>query len=194
MRPIINTLAITLVLFSSFTSLASRNFEVQIRSNQILNIQVSNIPLADQLILKDNDGQILFNDKNLSQPYLKNISFENLPAGVYFLSLEDANLISTKTIIKAKSGIEISNSGVAFKPQFEQKRMDDKKVKVAFSNPTKELIFFKVYDNYGNLITEFSNDDDAFSKTLDFSEVPSGKYSIAINNKERSFYKSITIK
>lgn len=194
MRPIINTLVITLVLFSSFTSLASRNFEVQIRSNQILNIQVSNIPLADQLILKDNDGQILFNDKNLSQPYLKNISFENLPAGVYFLSLEDANLISTKTIIKAKSGIEISNSGVAFKPQFEQKRMDDKKVKVAFSNPTKELIFFKVYDNYGNLITEFSNDDDAFSKTLDFSEVPSGKYSIAINNKERSFYKSITIK
>lgn len=193
MRHLINTLAITLVFLTSFSTLASRQFEVEVNSNQVLNIKISNIDGADQLILRDRNNEILFKDQSLFQPYMKNISLQNLPNGSYSLSLEDDEMIATKIISKSKNGVSISDSSVAFKPDFKQED-NNKKVKVAFSNPTMQMTSFKVFDERGNLIVKIKNNDPVFSKTLDFSEVPSGIYSIAINNKGKSYIENITIK
>lgn len=193
MRHLINTLAITLVFLTSFSTLASRQFEVEVNSNQVLNIKISNIDGADQLILRDRNNEILFKDQSLFQPYMKNISLQNLPNGSYSLSLEDNEMISTKIISKSKNGVSISDSSVAFKPDFKQED-NNKKVKVAFSNPTMQMTSFKVFDESGNLIVKIKNKDAVFSKTLDFSEVPSGIYSIAINNKGKSYIENFTIK
>lgn len=193
MRLFINTLAITLIFLSSFSTLASRQFEVEVNSDQVLNVKISNIDGANHLILRDVNEKILYKDQSLFQPYMKNISLKNLPNGTYSLSLEDNDMISTKLISKSKTGVSISETSVAFKPDFKQEE-NNKKVKVAFSNPTMQITSFKVFDETGNLIVKLKNKDAVFSKTIDFSEVPSGTYSIAINNKGRSYIENITIK
>lgn len=194
MKPFINTLAIALVFLTSLSTFASRQFDVQVKSNQILNININNIGDADQLMLKDSNNEVLFSDKSLAQPYIKNISLKTLPEGTYFLSLEDNNMISTKTVFKNASGIEISNSAVAFKPNFKEVEQNSRKLKVAFTNPTMEMMKFKIYDENGNLVIDLKNKDAVFNKTIDFSDAPSGEYSIAVNNNGRSYYRSITIK
>lgn len=194
MRQFINTLTITLVFLTSISALASsRQFEVEVNKSQVLNIKISNIDGADQLILKDENDEILFQDKSLFQPYIKNISLQNLPNGSYLLSLEDNDMISTKIISKSKTGVSISDTAVAFKPDFKQEE-NDRKVKVAFSNPTMQPTLFKVFDENGNLIAKFKNRDAILKKTVDFSKVPSGVYSIAISNKGRNYYQNVTIK
>lgn len=194
MRQFINTLAITLVFLTSFATLATENFEVEVKSDQILNIKISNLQPSDQLIFKDSNGEVLFKEQSLSQPYTRHISLEDLPNGTYSLSLEDTYMTSTKTIFKTKSGIRVSNSEVAFKPHFQLMEPNSKKVKVAFVNSTMQPAQFKVLNKKGQVIFNLENSDTVFSKTLDFSEVPSGNYSIAVNTKGRSYYKDITIK
>lgn len=194
MRQFTYTLAIFLVFLTSFSTLASSNFEVEIKSDHILSVKINNLLSADKLILKDSNDETLFTEKSLSQPYLKHISFENLPYGTYMLYLDDAYKVSSKTIIKTTSGIIVSDAGVAFKPNFKHMDADAKKVIVAFSNPLMELTHFKVYDPKGNLIIQLENSDVAFNRILNFSDVPSGEYSVAFQTKERSFFRSITIK
>lgn len=194
MRQFTYKLMIAFIFLTSFTTMASKNFEVHVESGQILNIKISNIQIASQLTFKDGRGEVLFKDKSLSQSYVRYLSLENLPLGEYSISLEDSNMISSKAIIKSKNGISVSDSGVIFKPHFKQLETDAHKIKVAFTNPSQNPTEFKVFDDYGNLVISLKSDDAVFSKTLDFSKVPSGEYSIAVNTKERSYYKNINIK
>lgn len=194
MRHFTKKLLIVLIILTSYTGLASNNFEVQVKSGQVLNIKISNTQEASQLIFKDDKGEILFNETSLTSNYVRYISLENLPLGAYFISLENSSLTSTKTVTKTKSGIEVSTSEVAFKPHFKQMESDAKKIKVAFVNTTKSPAEFKVFDKDGYLVITLNSSDAIFNKTLDFSEVPSGEYSIAVNTKERSYYKNISIK
>lgn len=192
MKQFINTLAITLVFLTSISTYASREFKVEVNQNQVLSIKINNINKADKLVLSDG-SEVLFEDKSLFQPYFKNISLENLPEGYYSLSLEDDYMISTKSISKTKNGISISETSVAFKPHFKQIDADARKLRVGFTNPTMQPTQFKVYDKNGNLIITLKNNDAVFNKTLDFSEVPSGDYTVAINNNGRNYYRNITI-
>lgn len=194
MKLFTNTLAIALVFLTSLSAYASREFTVEVKNDQVLNIKISNISEVDELIMIDNEGEILYKEKFLAQPFEKSISLKNLPNGVYSVSLDDKDMISTKTITKTDEEIKVSKTAVAFKPHFKKLDTDAKKLRVAFTNPTFDITHLKVFDNYGELIIDVSNKEAVFNKVLDFSEVPTGEYSIAINNSGKSYYQNFTIK
>ena len=52
----------------------------------------------------------------------------------------------------------------------------------------------KVYDGEGHLIMDIKEKDLVFKKTLDFTDVPTGQYSINIKNKDKSYFENLNIK
>lgn len=193
MNTILKTSLTILLLIVSFSANASRYFDVEVNSDGVLEIQIQGKETNDKLTFVDAKGEILFVDTNIAQPYLKKVSLINLPKGNYTLSLENSNLISYKSIHKTNTGIKIEDAGVVFKPKFKVVNSNSRKVKVSFTNPTMEFTQMKIYDAEGNLMMDMKEKDLVFEKTLDFTKVPSGEYSIAINNRGRSYYENLNI-
>ena len=121
------SLAVSL-LFMSFNAKASKEFNVKVNSNEVLEIQINGKETDDKLSFIDAKGEILFVDTNLAQPYLKKVSLKNLPNGMYTLSLENSNLISYKSVEKSNTGLKVEDNGVVFKPQFKVVNTNNRKV------------------------------------------------------------------
>lgn len=193
MNTILKTSLSIILLIASFSADASRYFDVRVNSDDVIEIQIQGKENDGKLTFIDAKGEILFVDTNIAQPYLKKVSLRNLPKGNYTLSLENSSLVSYKSIHKTSTGIEIEDAAVVFKPKFKVVNSNSRQVKVYFTNPTMEFTQMKVYDPEGNLMMDMKENDIVFKKTLDFTEVPSGEYSIAINSKGKSYYENLNI-
>ena len=192
MKLLTHTFAFFMFLLT-VTSHANRQFDVEVKSNSLLSITINNVYAINQLVLQDEQGNVLFKESALAQPFKKHLSFENLPSGNYTLLLEDDYMLSNKVITKQSNGLQVKNAGVAFKPNFKFLETDSKKVAVSFTNPLKAKTQFKVYDNNGELIINLVTDEVTINKVLNFKDVPSGDYSVAINNSGRNYYRNITV-
>lgn len=193
MKNLIKTTVFALLLTLSFNAQAAKDFEVEISQNQVLKIDIENLYAKHTLRLLDAKGGILFEAMNLTSAYHKQLSLKNLPTGTYYLSLENDNIIMSKKISKNSRIVAVVDSNVMFKPDFKQLDSNKRRVKVAYTNITHSKTNLKVYDKDWNLIMTLANNDQFFNKTLDFSEVPSGKYSVAISNNGKSYQKNIII-
>lgn len=194
MKQCINKIIIAFVLFSSFSVSAYTEFKVEAVADQMIKVNIDRAGETSQLVLRDQNNKVLFKKQGLTDNYNQMISLTNLPQGLYTIALDSDDLISTKTIIKTDSQIQVSETEVAFKPHFKTLKSSPRKLMVMFTNPTFDVTHLKVYDPKGELITDVEAKEAVLNRVLDFSDVPSGKYSIAINNKGRNFYQNFLIK
>ncbi|GAA0763005.1 T9SS type A sorting domain-containing protein [Psychroflexus lacisalsi] len=194
MNTIFKTSLSLLLLIVNFNVNAARQFEVNVNSENVLEIQITGNDDNNKLSFIDAKGELLFVDTELSQPYFKKISLKTLPKGTYTISLENSNIISYKSVLKTSRGIKVEDYGVVFKPKFKVMNTNKRQVRVSFTNPTKDFTQMKIYDAEGHLIMDVKDKDLVFKKTLDFSEAPAGEYSVAINSRGLSYLEKLYIK
>ena len=184
----VTVLVLALVLGNT---LNAKDIEVKVKKEQLV-VSLENTQGGSTLILTDMNGEVLFKDTLMKSSYKKALDLHSIPQGTYFLKLEKEDSIVTTVISKDNEGVTVNkaSSKIFFKPFY--KTLEDK-VMVSFTNPGYEKATFRVYDMEGNLMTSSTNNDLVVKKTFDFSEVPAGKYMIALTVGERTITKTITL-
>ncbi|UJH91819.1 hypothetical protein LZ575_03915 [Antarcticibacterium sp. 1MA-6-2] len=106
--------------------------------------------------------------------------------------MEKEHSFQTTEVTKTVSGIELTgkSSRTIFKPQF---KAEKNLVKVFLTNPGMKETSFVVYDKKGGLVNTIYCNDLIVKKTLDFSKVPAGKYTITVHVNGRSFTKEVQV-
>ncbi|MDT0685615.1 hypothetical protein [Autumnicola psychrophila] len=188
MKNVIRLSVVTFLLCMSLQVSAAEGLAVKVSEESIV-VEVGNSVKGATLTLKDIHGAILFKDGLMDgKSYNRDLSFEDVPEGIYYLHFEDDFHIYTKKITKSKEGlfIEAKASGIVFKPLF---RVDDRKVKFSLPNPEGSHTEVRIYDASGELMLTMVSKDTFVAKTLDFSKVSAGEYEIEVETKNNTFRK-----
>lgn len=188
-----NIAVLLLILSAGFTARAEKGIDVKIQEDKILVVELGNMEKGALVLFQDRKGEILFKDSLIdNKEYKTALNLGILPKGTYYLSIEKEFAIHTSQIIKSESGVEIKgkSSEIVFKPRY---KIQDDLVNVFLSNPGKESTRLYVYDANGALVTECAGGKVLFKKTLDFSSMPAGDYTISIKKGDRTFDKVVSI-
>ncbi|MDN3594273.1 T9SS type A sorting domain-containing protein [Zunongwangia endophytica] len=184
----IAVLVLALVLTNT---LSAKDIEVKINDDKLV-VELDHSQKGSTLVLTDTNGEVLFRDALMETSYKKALDLHTIPTGTYFLDFEKDDSILTTVITKNADGVTVNRSAskIFFKPFY--KTVEDK-VLVSFTNPGYDNATFKVYDQSGNLMSSSTNNDLVVKKTFDFSEVPAGKYVIALKVAGHTITKTITL-
>ncbi len=193
MKKLMNIAVVVFFLTVGFNARAEKGIDVTIREDQILVVEFGNMEKGALVLFQDRKGEILFKDSLIdNKEYKTALNLEVLPKGIYYLSIEKEFAIHTSQIIKSDSGVEIKgkSSEIIFKPRY---KITNDLVSVFLSNPGKESTRLYVYDAKGALVGECAGGKELFKRTLDFSSMPAGDYTINIKKGDRIFQKIVSI-
>lgn len=181
---------LVILLNTGFMMEAAEDLGIKVLDSQNLMVELNSGSKGNVLLLKDKFGKVLFRDSiTTNATYQKTFNLELVPNGIYYLNLDNEYRIQTTVIAKANSGLEIEKeSGFIFKPSF---KIKDKQVRVLLTNPEQKKTFLKVYDSSGILVGNLTSKESVLKKTIDFSNVPSGKYRIEIGINGQNFKKEV---
>lgn len=189
MKTTIRNFALSLFLMLGLQAGAAE-FDVSVKKGYSLTVTVENMAADTNIFLRDTQGQLLYS--HVLSNASKVLSFENLPNGMYELSMEN-ELISEKTrIIKDNSGliVEEDKEGMVFKPSF---KVVGKKVRMSLTNPAEEEVTFKVLDNNGVQVASISSDELVIKRSFDFAKGKPGLYTVVTKIKDQSFSKKLNL-
>ncbi len=152
---------------------------------------------ADENALKvrliDQNQVELYAEKLYASDFRRNLDLSNLPNGVYHVEIDGKQRVLKQELIKNKQGLFLDNKAVVFKPRVIAFEENEKMIRLTFNNPTSNRSSVKVYDSEGNLVTKMKNGENYFNKVLDFSQLPQGEYSIAVQKAGRDYLEKIYI-
>lgn len=191
MKNVVKFLLAVMVLASNSVE-ASENFQIKVENNQVI-VLLQNIVEGSSLIFKNALGEVLYIDRlPAGKNYQKNLSLEIIPMGTYYLDLDSERTIHTTVISKKQNGLEISGdpSAITFKPCY---KIEGKQVLLFLSNPEERSSSIKIYDKQGVLMETITNGTTAIRKTLDFSRVPAGEYTVKLHLGKHQFIKKIVV-
>ncbi len=184
-------LALLVFLLISGGAKAADELDVKVTEKKTITIELDNLTTGAVLLLQGKNGEILFRDSVQAQrSYKRTLDLEVIPNGEYLVSLERENSVLTKKVVKSIGGVELNGdaSQIIFKPCF---KVMEREVQVFLTNPGKKTSYFHVYDSIGDLVTTVTNRGSVIRKSLDFSQVPAGEYTIKVRVGERTFTKSV---
>jgi sRNA-binding regulator protein Hfq len=183
---------LVILLNTGFMMEAAEDLGIKVLDSQNLMVELNSGSQGNVLLLKDKFGKVLFKDSiTTNSTYHKTFNLELVPNGIYYLNLDNESRIQTTVIAKTNYGLEIEKeSGFVFKPIF---KIKDKQVRVLLTNPEQKKTFLKVYDSYGILVGNLNSKEAVLRKTIDFSNVPSGKYRIEIGINGQNFTKEVNL-
>lgn len=185
--------ALLVLLISSLFSYAQADVHVEITNENLLQIQVQDARPHAQIYLTDKLGEVLY-QSNITETHFKQFfNLVELPYGKYTLTFEDDKNYQSKVIVNQPKKLRIEKSQQFYKPNFRAVENTGDLIRVSFTNPSLKTTKLKVYDSRGNLVKTITDSAAYFNKVLDFSEVPDGEYSIAINTMGKAYYKTVNI-
>ncbi|WP_034920680.1 DUF3244 domain-containing protein [Gillisia sp. CAL575] len=193
MKTTIKTFVVALISLVAVNVNAADGLVLKVNNDQNLMVQIETIENGARLTLKNKSGEILF--KNVffeEESFTKTLSFKDLADGEYHLSLDKKFSISTWVIRKSGDQLDIDKNAYAlvFKPIFKK---DDKLVYFYVANPTEEKTYLEIYDKSGVLVGTSKSDKLVVKKTLDFSTMPNGEYSVIVKMGNKKFTERIFI-
>lgn len=187
MKKVINIILVTVGLTFGNAAYAAGELDLMIKENKTLVVNLDDVERGDLLFLTNKAGEILFKDSILlDEPYSKSLNMEIVPRGTYYLNLEKEDHIQTSVIEKTEQGIVIRDDfrRTFFKPCFKE---EGRQVIVFLTNPGESLTRLEVKDAQGTLVANERDSKYNFIRVLDFSEVPSGDYTISIHNGDKLY-------
>ena len=193
MKKTIKTLFVALIFLGALSLKASDGLDLKVNDHQNLIVQLQGIEKGAILSLQDKKGEVIFRNRFFEEDnYSKILDFQELPDGEYSLTLDKQYSISTSFIRKEGTNIVINDKAYsfAFKPCF---REAGDKISLYLANPAKHHLQVEVFDKLGNLVGAFKSTDQILKRTLDFSQVPKGEYTVRIKTKDHDFTKSLSI-
>lgn len=184
---------LVLLLVSSFVFAQNpNNVKIDFNEDQLL-LWIPADENALKVRLIDENQMELYAEKLYASDFRRTLDLSNLPSGVYHVEIDGKQRVLSQELIKSKQGLVLDNKAVVFKPKVIAFEENDKKVRLTFNNPTNIRSSVKVYDSKGNLITRMKNDENYFNKVLDFSQLPQGEYSIAVQKAGRDYLEKVYI-
>lgn len=192
MKKLISTTVMMFFLSISFNAKAEKGIELKIEGGQILVVEFGNMEKGTFLLFQDEQGEVLYKDNLITdKPYRASLDLGNLPKGTYHLNVEREFAILNSVITKSEEGLKITkNSEIVLKPRF---KVEDDKVFILLRNPEKVKTQLKVYDTSGILVGNCGGKKQVFTRTLDFSKMPAGKYTVSIQQGKRNFTRTLFI-
>lgn len=193
MKKAIRTIVAVLLLFVAANVNAADGLDLKINDQQNLVVELQGVESRAVLSLRDEYGTVIFKDQFLNQNnYSKTLSFEDLPNGSYSLTLDKEFTVSTSTIHKNGKNLIVDSEKYefVFKPMF---KTYGKKVLVYMANPTESNTEIEIYDLSGEQVGNLKTKDIVLKKTFDFTEVPSGEYTLKVKSGDHVFYKTLQI-
>lgn len=167
--------------------------EVSLKMEDQLQILIPALAEANQVRLLDATNVELYAEELDEKDFKRNLSLANLPLGDYRIEIDGKNQLVIQHLSKTKQGLSLANQGVVFKPSIKAFGKNQELVRLTFKNPTPKRSSVKVYDSSGALVTKFRNDENYFNKVLDFSDVPHGEYSIAVEKAGKNYIEKVYI-
>ena len=193
MKKTFRNLLVVLFFVVTFKTSANDGLDLKVNNEQGLIIEVQSNHQGAELILKDEQGEIVFKDfVSHKDNYTKILDFKNLPQGDYTFILDKQFSISTSVIKKKEENIEIDpeSFNLIFKPLY---RNDKGRVLLYLANPEENKVEIKIFDKFGVLVGEIKCKDVVVKRTLDFSEVPAGIYTVKIKTKTSNFSNTLVV-
>ncbi len=192
MKNVFKVTLLVILLNTGFMMEAAEDLDIKVLDSQNLMVELNSGSQGNVLLIKDKFGKVLFRDSiTSSSTYHKTFNLELVPNGIYYLNLDNESRIQTTAIAKTNSGLEIEKeSRFVFKPSF---KIKDKQIRVLLTNPEQKKTFLNIYDSSGILVGNLYSKELVLKKTLDFSNVPSGKYRIEIEINGQNFTKVVNL-
>lgn len=187
MKKVINVIFLLAGLTVGNAIYAAGEVDLMIKENKTLIINLNDVEKGDLLSFTNKAGEILFKDSLLPNgSYSKSLNLEIVPRGIYYLNLEKGDHIQISVIEKTEGGIVIKDDfrRTLFKPCFKE---EGKLVTVFLTSPRKAVTLLEVRDAQGTLVANERDSKYNFTRTLDFSEMPSGDYTISVRNGDRIY-------
>lgn len=183
---------LVILLNTGYTMEAAEGLDIKVLDGQNIIVELNGGSKGNILLLKDEFGMVLFKDSiTTNSSYRKAFNLELVPNGIYYLNLDNRSGIQTSVISKTNYGLEIEKEfGLVFKPFF---KIINKQVRVLLTNPEESETFLNVYDSSGILVGNIKSKEMMIKKTLDFSNVPSGKYRIEIEINGQKFTEEVNL-
>lgn len=189
----IKTFLLALVLLVAFNVHAADDLNLKVNNNQNLIVKLEQIEQGSVLSLQNSSGEIIFKDRFYEEnTYSKTLNFKDLPDGKYTLSFEKKYSISTFVIRKKENGVQIDDSAYKFifKPTL---KIEGDKVLFHLVNPYHKYAWIEIYDHHGALVGSVQSDETVVKKTLDFSRMPKGDYSVKVKIDHQQFTETVSL-
>ncbi len=193
MKKTIRTIVAALLLFVAANGNAADGLDLKINDQQNLVVELQGVESKAVLSLRDESGVVIFKDQFLNQDnYSKTLSFEDLPNGTYTLTLDKEFTVSNSRIHKSGKSLIVDNGKYefVFKPMF---KTYGKKVLVYMANPAEKNTEIEIFDLSGEQVGNLKTKDLVLKKTFDFTEVPSGEYTLKVTSGDHVFYKTLQV-
>ncbi|MCP9200308.1 hypothetical protein MKO06_10335 [Gramella sp. GC03-9] len=185
------TLVTCLMLLFIFSLKASDEMNLKISENENLIVEMKKTEPNAILSLLNQEGEVIFKDRFFGDSiYTRKLKFEELPDGEYTLVLDKTFSTSNSVIKKSKAGLELGLESVTFKPTF---KIEGQKVNLYLANPEQLNLYVQIFDSEGVEVGNFRCKDQVMKKTLDFSRVPAGSYTVKVKTPQDEFTKEVEI-
>ncbi|MDE1190611.1 MAG: T9SS type A sorting domain-containing protein [Arachidicoccus sp.] len=172
-----------LVIAGSFTASAANekmiDYTVSVTKNEgeVVTIDFNKAENM-QVSIMDYNGNILCNYTDIKNS--RSFDFTNLPAGKYFIKVENDHYAETTLVSKNDTTINVKNNyKLVLKPIFKK---EENKMQVYVPNPSNSHVEIDVYDKDNYLVYSYKDNQSVINKVFDFSKSPYGKYTININS------------
>jgi len=171
--------AVAFTLMTAFAKADNIYGNINVLSNGIVKVMISDVPTAHEISVSDANGNSLYELNNMKAGSFKNIDFSMVPDGTYYIKVENNRSIETTQVDKIDGAVTISSKSSLFvKPIF---RREGDVLNVFFSNPDQKDIEINVYNQNGSLINTVKSDAASIAKGFDFSKSLHGNYKVVLS-------------
>ena len=186
-------LGATLFITSSSIALATEP-TVTVTGNEAFELKLTGIYENTQITLTNKSGNTLFEDAISGKTeYLKKFKVNQLPAGTYYIKIEDSRSVMTLPLEFSGNQLSFNESSMVerFKPVVMQKGSI---LYVNYFTPEKSSLDVSIYNNKGELVySETLAGKMAQGKGYDFSKSPKGEYTIALASEGEFYSKTVKL-
>ena len=171
--------AVAFTLMTAFAKADNIYGNINVLSNSVVKVMVSDMPTAHNVSVSDANGNNLYELSDMKAGSYKNIDFSMVPDGTYYIKVENTRSIETTQVDKVDGIVTVSSKSSLFvKPIF---RREGDVLNVFFSNPDQKDIEINVYNQNGSLINTVKTDAASVAKGFDFSKSLHGNYKVVLS-------------
>jgi|GEM_PF-3450182 len=167
---------------------------IKVSGNETFELKLTDITENVQVILKNSNGKILFEDAiSGKNDYSKKFKVNPLETDTYYVTVEDDRSIKTLPVELSKNQLTYDENDMVerYKPMVMQK---GSVLYVNYFTPEKSSLDVSIYNSKGELVySETLAGKMTQGKGYDFSKSPKGEYTIALASEGKQYSHSIKL-
>lgn len=194
MKNILKSSAVAVLMFISLTSMANVpgvNLVNGSTSKSLVLAMVSSTNAQD-VSLKDANGNTLFYDDVTDHSYTKSFNLKNLDEGTYFINVNNKEQSVVYTLVLEADGINILNKEMVKKPSVFD--TNGNKVNLNLNNNDLTKVAIEVINqDHAKLYKEVLTGKKTIDMTFNFESAVQGEYTISVKDGNEVYTQEINV-